>query len=151
MEPLFLLYAIPLLYLAFKLWKHFDAKRDQQCYILDYQCYKPSDDRMLGTQLCRDVMKRTKVLGLEEFKFLLKAVVNSGIGEQTYGPNVIFSGKESHPSLVDSIVEVEEFFLDCLHKLFEKSGISPSQIDILVVNISMFSTSPSLASMLINK
>lgn len=151
MEPLVFLYAIPLLYLALKLWKHFDAKRDQQCYILDYQCFKPTDDRMLGTQLCRDLMRRSTNLGLEELKFLLKAVVNSGIGEQTYGPRVIFSGKEKRPSLLDSISEVEEFFHDSIHKLFQKSGVSPSQIDLLVVNISMLSTSPSLASRIVNR
>ncbi|XP_023519195.1 3-ketoacyl-CoA synthase 12-like [Cucurbita pepo subsp. pepo] len=151
MEPLLLLYALPLLFLALKLWNHFDAKRDQQCYILDYQCFKPTDDRMLGTELCRDLMRRTKNLGLEELKFLLKAVVNSGIGEQTYGPRVVFSGKEQRPSLLDSISEVEEFFHDSLLKLFQKSGVSPSQIDLLVVNVSMLSTSPSLASRIVNR
>ncbi|KAG7019208.1 3-ketoacyl-CoA synthase 12 [Cucurbita argyrosperma subsp. argyrosperma] len=151
MEPLVLLYAIPLLFLALKLWNHFDAKRDQQCYILDYQCFKPTDDRMLGTELCRDLMRRSKNLGLEELKFLLKAVVNSGIGEQTYGPRVVFSGKEQRPSLLDSISEVEEFFHDSLLKLFQKSGVSPSQIDLLVVNVSMLSTSPSLASRIVNR
>ncbi|XP_022146108.1 3-ketoacyl-CoA synthase 12-like [Momordica charantia] len=151
MEPLVLLFALPLLYLLVKIWKHFDAKRDQQCYILDYQCFKPTDDRMLGTELCRDLMMRSKNLGLEEFKFLLKAVVNSGIGEQTYGPGVVFSATEHRPSLLDAISEMEEFFQDSLQKLFDKSGVSPSEIDILVVNISLMTTSPSFASRIINR
>ncbi|KAG6607206.1 3-ketoacyl-CoA synthase 12, partial [Cucurbita argyrosperma subsp. sororia] len=151
MEPLALLYAIPFVYLVLKLWKHLDAKRDQQCYILDYQCFKPTDDRMLDTQLCRDLLMRSKTLGLEEFKFLLKAIVNSGLGEQTYGPSVVFSATEHCPLLLDAISEMDEFFHDSLQKLFDKSHVSPDEIDILVVNISSMSTSPSFASRIINR
>ncbi|KAF6164367.1 hypothetical protein GIB67_037524 [Kingdonia uniflora] len=95
-------------------------------------------------------MKRNKSIGLEEYKFALKAIVGSGIGEETYGPRNIISGKEEDPMLVDALVEVDEFFYDSLDKLFAKSGVSPSDIDILVVNISLFTTSPSPASRIIN-
>ena len=150
MEVVVLLYSIPILYLLFMVWKHFDRKRDQECYILDYQCYKPSDDRKLDTEFCGEVIKRTKNLGLMEYKFLLKAIVSAGLGEETYAPRIMFAGREESPTIYDGISEMEEFFYDSIGKLLRRTGVSPSQIDLLVVNVSMLSIVPSLSSRIIN-
>ncbi|PON66988.1 Very-long-chain 3-ketoacyl-CoA synthase [Parasponia andersonii] len=149
MEIVVLLYAA-MLYSLFMIWKSFDRRRDQECYILDYQCYKPTDDRKLDTEFCGDIIKRTKNLGLMEYKFLLKAIVSAGIGEQTYAPRIMFDGREDSPTLSDGISEMEEFFHDSVGRLLRRTGISPSQIDVLVVNVSMLSTVPSLSSRIIN-
>ena len=132
------------------IWKRVDARRDQECYILDYQCYKPTDDRMLDSELCLAVIKRTKNLGLLEYKFILKNVVNSGIGEQTYAPRTIIAGREQNPTILDAISEMEEFFHDSIAKLLARTAISPLEIEVLVVNVSMLSLVPSLAARIIN-
>ncbi|PRQ33866.1 putative very-long-chain 3-oxoacyl-CoA synthase [Rosa chinensis] len=150
MEFLSLLYAFSALYFIFTLWKRYGEKRDQQCYILDYQCHKPTDDRKLDTEYSGEIIKRTKNLGLLEYQFLLKAIVSSGIGEQTYAPRIMFDGRESCPTLEDSITEMEEFFHDSIQKVLDRQGLSPSQIDVLVINVSMFASVPSLASRIIN-
>ncbi|KAJ6948020.1 hypothetical protein NC651_002389 [Populus alba x Populus x berolinensis] len=93
---------------------------------------------------------RNKNLGLNEYKFLLRAIVSSGIGEQTYGPRIIFNGQEENPTLQDLISEMEEFFLDSIGKLLARSGIAPKEIDVLIVNVSMQSVVPSLPAMIIN-
>ncbi|XVF46458.1 hypothetical protein PTKIN_Ptkin03bG0027900 [Pterospermum kingtungense] len=141
---------IPIIYPFLIIWKWFNDKRDQECYILDYQCHKPSDDRMVGTEFCGEVINRNKNLGLNEYKFLLKAIVSSGIGEKTYGPRMLFSGREETPTLADGILEMEEFFYDSIGKLLSRSGISPQEIDLLVVNVSMLSAVPCLSSRIIN-
>jgi 3-ketoacyl-CoA synthase len=46
---------------------------------------------------------------------------------------------------------MEEFFNDSIAKLLARSAISPSEIDVLVVNIAMFTTLPSLSSHIINR
>ncbi|XP_059430257.1 3-ketoacyl-CoA synthase 12-like [Corylus avellana] len=150
MEILTLLFAVPVFYLVFMIWKWVDEKRDKECYILEYECHKPAEERMLGTEFCGELMKRATNLGLSEYKFLLKAIVNSGIGENTYGPRIVFSGKENNPTLRDSLSEMEEFYEDSVARLLSKSGISPLEIDVLVVNVSMLSTVPSLAARIIN-
>ncbi|XP_030471949.1 3-ketoacyl-CoA synthase 12-like [Syzygium oleosum] len=150
MELLLILYLVPIFFSLYILWRKIDERSDRECYILDYQCYKPTDDRMLDTEFCGEIIKRTKNLGLLEYQFLLKAIVSSGIGEQTYGPRIMFSGREDNPTLDDGISEMEEFFCDSIGKLLERSGLSPSQIDVLVVNVSMLSAVPSLSARIVN-
>ncbi|KAI4340392.1 hypothetical protein MLD38_025232 [Melastoma candidum] len=111
-----LLYGLPLLYLCFVLWRRADKKRDQGCYILDYQCYKPSVDQRLSTEFCGEMIKKTKNLGLLEYLFLLRAIVSSGIG-----------------------------------KLLDRSRVSPSQIDFIVVTVSTLAAVPSLCTRIINR
>lgn len=145
-----LVYAFLIFYPLFMLWRRIDRKRDRECYILDYECHKPTDDRKLDTEFSGQVIRRNKNLGLNEYKFLLRAIVSSGIGEQTYGPRIIFNGQEENPTLQDLISEMEEFFHDSIGKLLARSGIAPKEIDVLVVNVSMQSVVPSLPAMIIN-
>ncbi|GAB2242294.1 hypothetical protein Droror1_Dr00019069 [Drosera rotundifolia] len=144
-----LLCVAPLLYLLIGLWQWAFAGGDKSCYILDYECYKPKDDRKINTDFCGQIITRNKNLGLNEYKFLLKAIVNSGIGEETYGPRNVLMGREENPTLDDSLDEMDEFFHDSIEKLLKRSGVSPREIDVLVVNVSMLAVSPSLASRII--
>ncbi|XP_073222773.1 3-ketoacyl-CoA synthase 12-like [Cicer arietinum] len=150
MEFLTFIYVVTIMHLCFQIWKLFDKRRDQECYILDYQCYKPSDERKLGTNLCGKIIGKSENIGLAECKFFLKAIVNSGIGEETYAPRNFIEGRVVNTTLDDGIMEMEEFYHDSIAKLLKKSNISPSDIDILVVNVSLFSAVPSLTSRIIN-
>ncbi|KVH88477.1 3-ketoacyl-CoA synthase 12-like [Cynara cardunculus var. scolymus] len=142
---------LPLLYLVYILLNVLERKRHQNCYLLDYQLYKPTDDRKLSTEFCGEIIRRNKNLGLNEYKFLLKAIVSSGIGEETYAPRMVFEGREENPTHQDTIVEMEELFEYTIGELFRRTGISPSDIDVLVVNISMLACMPSLSSRIVNQ
>lgn len=146
-----ILCVVPLLYIIYILSNFLGKKRHQKCYLLDYQLYKPSDDRKLSTEFCGEVIKRSKNLGLNEYQFLLKAIVSSGIGEETYAPKMVFEGREESPTYHDAIVEMEELFEDTIGRILKRTGISPSEIDILVVNISMLACMPSLSSRIVNR
>lgn len=140
-----ILYLIPLLY------KLVVTRRGQCCYVLHYECHKPSDDRKIDTKFSGDIVYRHKNLRLDEHRFLLRAIVNSGIGEETYIPRNIVAGRESSPTLQDGILEMDELFIDTLGPLFQKTGVSPQQIDILVVNVALLAAVPSLTSRIINR
>ncbi|CAH9103998.1 unnamed protein product [Cuscuta epithymum] len=127
-------------------------RRDQCCYMLNYECYKPTSvDRRLTTDKSATVVYRNKNLGVEEFRFLLQTMVNSGIGEKTYIPRNILEGREDSTTLEDSLEEVDDIMFQTLDRLFEKSGVSPQQIDILVVNVSLLATVSSLTSRVVNR
>uniref|UniRef100_A0A2N9FA84 very-long-chain 3-oxoacyl-CoA synthase n=1 Tax=Fagus sylvatica TaxID=28930 RepID=A0A2N9FA84_FAGSY len=133
MELLTLLYALSVFYFLFMIWKRVDARRDQECYILDYQCHKPTDDRMLDTEFCGKLIKRTKNLGLFEYKFLLKAIVSSGIGEQTYAPRIMFEGREDNPTLLDGISEWKSFSMTVLQSSLQGQPFLPQKLMCLLL------------------
>ncbi|OMP02702.1 Very-long-chain 3-ketoacyl-CoA synthase [Corchorus olitorius] len=125
--------------------------RHQCCYLLAYQCFKPTDDRKLDTEACVRVVLRNKNLGLDQYRFLLQTMINSGLGEETYGPRNVLAGREESPTLEDAHSEMDELMFDTLDKLFAKTGVSPTEIDILIVDVSLFSPSPSLTARIVNR
>ncbi|XP_031487333.1 3-ketoacyl-CoA synthase 12-like [Nymphaea colorata] len=153
MSPTFWFLSFVILFqLCVFILKAYSKRLNQQCYLLDYVCFKASDDRMLSTEMCGEIIQRNKNLGLEDYKFLLKVIVGSGLGEETYGPKDIIDGKElDMTSLNSGLAEVDVAFKQTLDKLFSKTKMHPSDIDILVVNVSMLSAMPSLASRIINR
>ncbi|XP_075495726.1 3-ketoacyl-CoA synthase 12-like [Primulina tabacum] len=152
MEPLMItLSFLSLLFFLFILYELASQTRDQRCYLLHYECHKPSNDRKLSTKFCGDIIMRNKNLGLQEHQFLLRAIVNSGIGEDTYGPRNIIEGRENSSILRDGILEMDEFFIQTLDQLFQKTSVSPQDIDVLVVNVALLAPIPSLTSRIINR
>lgn len=151
MELLTAFYLFPFLYIVFLICKRAIQKRDQCCYMLHYECFKPPEDRRLSTETCASIVFRNKRLGIEEFRYLLKTIVSSGIGESTYSPKNVLEGREVCPSLADSLEEMDEIIFDTLDNLFDRTGFNPSDIDILVVNVSLLATNPSLTSRVVNR
>ncbi|KAJ3672149.1 hypothetical protein LUZ60_006870 [Juncus effusus] len=152
MELLAILTTLLLLYpLYIIIYKSFKHKYSTNCYLVDYVCFKPSADRKITTQMAGEIMERNETLGLSEYKFLLKVIVSSGIGEETYGPRNIIDGREESATLNDAIGEMDEFINTSVGELFAKTGISPCDVDVLVVNVSTFSPAPSIASRIIHR
>lgn len=119
--------------------------------MLAYECYKAPESRKLNTESSAKIVFRNKNLGLEEYRFLLKTIVSSGLGEETYAPPNVIEGREQHPTLADAHLEINEVIFDTLDKLFARTGVSPSDIDILVVNVSLFSPMPSVTACIVNR
>ncbi|KAK8277226.1 hypothetical protein V6Z12_D10G250600 [Gossypium hirsutum] len=109
---------------------------------------KEQIDSNCNTQI---IQKQSRDLGLDQYRFLLKTIVSSGLGEETYGPRNVVDGREEFPSENDAHAEMDEIMFSTLDNLFEKTGVYPSVIDILVINISLFSPAPSLTSRIINR
>ncbi|KAF5185373.1 3-ketoacyl-CoA synthase [Thalictrum thalictroides] len=147
-----LFYLLIIVYVVYWFYYKFaDHGGDHACYIIDFECYKPTDDRKLHADLASNMIMRIKNLDLKDLQFLWRVMLNSGIGGETYVPKSFVMGKEQSPTLSDGILEMEDFFYHTLDKLFSKSSISPSDIDVLVVNVSTFSPMPSLTTRMVNR
>lgn len=146
-----LLSLFSLFYILFFLSKLILKRRDQSCYILAYECYKPSEDTKLDPNSCANIIQRNKNLHLEEYKFLLKTMSRSGIGENTYAPRAVIEGREGFSTIEDSLKEMDDMMFDTLDNLFNNISFSPSQIDIIVVSVSLCACVPSLTSRIINR
>ncbi|XP_057726508.1 3-ketoacyl-CoA synthase 19-like [Arachis stenosperma] len=152
MEILFLSLLITFLcYGLFCLYNLIHEIRGQSCYLLAYECFKPPEDTKLDRDTCVRIIRRNKNLGLQEYKFLLKAMAKSGIGEHTYAPRSVIEGREECATIEDSLKEVDEIMFETLERIFKRTGFSPVQIDILVVNITVFSSVSSFAARIINR
>ncbi|KAB5512703.1 hypothetical protein DKX38_029731 [Salix brachista] len=149
---LFLAFCLLLLYSAIsKLCKLAYEKRDQRCYMLGYQCHKAAEDQKLDTGSCAKIIVRNQSLGIEEYRFLLKTMVSSGIGEDTYCPRNVMEGREEFATHQDALSEMDDIIFDTLDELFAKTGVSPSEIGIIVASVSLFSPAPSLTARVINR
>ncbi|KAF9670698.1 hypothetical protein SADUNF_Sadunf13G0095700 [Salix dunnii] len=151
MELFLVMLSLLLYYIIFSLFRLGYRKKDQCCYLISYECHKAADDQILDPRACAKVISRNKSLGVEEYKFLLKTMVSSGIGEGTYAPKSILEGREESATIVDEISEMDDIIFDTLDKLFAKTGVSPSEIDIIVSSVSLFAPAPSLTSRVINR
>jgi 3-ketoacyl-CoA synthase len=137
---------------AYLAWTAYDRRRRSRCYLLDYVCHKPSDERKVSTETAGAVIQRNKRLGLPEYRFLLRVIVGSGIGEETYCPRNVLEGREDAPTQRDALDEMDAFFGEAIQRLFAAgSGLSPRDVDLLVVNVCMLSPAPSLASRVVRR
>ncbi|KAG6738866.1 hypothetical protein POTOM_058489 [Populus tomentosa] len=119
--------------------------------MLSYQCHKAAEDRKLDTGSCAKIVLRNDSLGIEEYKFLSKTMVSSGVGEETYCPRNVIEGREESASLMDALSDMDDAIFDTLDELLAKTGVSPSEIDIIVASVSLFSPAPSLTARVINR
>uniref|UniRef100_A0A0D3FBY8 very-long-chain 3-oxoacyl-CoA synthase n=1 Tax=Oryza barthii TaxID=65489 RepID=A0A0D3FBY8_9ORYZ len=136
---------------AWVAWQAAARRRRATCYLLDYACHKPSDDRKVTTELAGAIIERNKRLGLPEYRFLLKVIVNSGIGEHTYSPRNVLDAREDCPTLRDALDEMDDFFDDAVAAVLARAAVSPRDVDLLVINVGSFSPSPSLADRVVRR
>ncbi|CAN1352229.1 3-ketoacyl-CoA synthase 19 [Linum perenne] len=148
-----ILYILPILYLIFNSFISplYKRRRFQTCYLLDYECYKPPADRKLDVITCGKIMSRNKTLGMDELKFLLRAASNSGMSDETYAPRSVLLGNEVRPCLADAYAEVDEMVFSTIDGLLAKTGVSPSEVDILVTTLSLNNPAPSWSSRIVNR
>lgn len=147
---LHLILLCPVILFMLEMIKRHERRKDHQCYLLSYKLFKAPEERKLTQEMCGKVILRNRNLGLEEYKFLLRAMVGSGMGQCTSGPPITLKGKEDCPSLVDILSEMDEIMFTTLDNLFEDSGVKPSEIDILVVNVTSFTCLPSLSARVVH-
>ncbi|OIT36513.1 PREDICTED: 3-ketoacyl-CoA synthase 5-like [Nicotiana attenuata] len=74
----------------------------------------------------------------------------SGLGEETCLPTACHYIPPT-PTMESARAEAEVVIFSAIDNLMKKTGLKPKDIDILIVNCSLFSPTPSLSAMVVNK
>jgi 3-ketoacyl-CoA synthase len=128
--------------------------RKRPVYLLDFAVYTPADDFAVSYESFLHYTTKSGHFDSEALTFQEKLLRRTGLGPKTYFPPGILGGVEKgRPSLTmqDARDEAAMVMFGSLNELFEKTGVHPQMVDILIVNCSLFNPTPSLASMIINR
>ncbi|AAG12727.1 fatty acid condensing enzyme CUT1, putative [Arabidopsis thaliana] len=119
-------------------------------YLVDYSCYKPP-------VTCRvpfsSFMEHSRLIlkdNPKSVEFQMRILERSGLGEETCLPPAIHYIPPT-PTMESARNEAQMVIFTAMEDLFKNTGLKPKDIDILIVNCSLFSPTPSLSAMIINK
>lgn len=123
--------------------------RASPVYLVDFACYKPDEERKCSKEMFIDRSVQTGVFTPENIDFQRRIIERSGLGQETYLPRAVLA-VPPNPCMKEARLEAEQVMFGALDELFEKTGVKPKDIEILVVNCSLFNPTPSLSAMVIN-
>ncbi|KAL3640441.1 separase/separin [Castilleja foliolosa] len=147
LDPLQLLCSAFLLTLVATLYY---TSKPRSIYLVDYACYKaPLTYRVPFSTF----MEHSHLILKDNPKsvdFQMRILERSGLGEETCLPPGVQQIPPT-PTMDDARKEAELIIFPCIDSVMQKTGIKPKDIDILIVNCSLFSPTPSLSAMIVNK
>jgi len=146
----YILVAILLIVLAVTFYL---SRRDVPVYMVDFSVFVPEDQLKITKEIFRKLSQDSGWFNESSIAFQERLLARNGLGEHTYFPPAIMQSETQVPTLdmAGARDEYELVVYTALDDLFEKTAISPKDVDILVINCSLFCPTPSLAAMVINK
>jgi 3-ketoacyl-CoA synthase len=118
-------------------------------YLVDFVTYTTPSELYVPTEDFKKLQRKFPFTE-ESLKFMDRLIHRTGLGETTAFPPGTLADP---PDLTfrQARIEAETVMFTILDQLFASTDIGPRDIDILVVNCSLFCPTPSLASMIVNK
>ncbi len=133
-----------ILMLAFRWWNK------ESIYLIDFECFKTKKERHVSYQRFDEGSREANIFDDEALDFQNRILSKSGLSQETCFPAGLHrSPPESSMALARE--EAQEVIFSVVEDLLAKTGIHPRQVDILVVNCSLFNPTPSLSAMIVNK
>ncbi|KAK8567725.1 hypothetical protein V6N13_105682 [Hibiscus sabdariffa] len=124
--------------------------KPRSIYLVDYECYKPPVACRVPFSTFMEHSRLILSNNPKSVEFQMRILERSGLGEETCLPPAIHYIPPS-PTMEAARGEAEIVIFSAMETLFKKTGLKPRDIDILIVNCSLFSPTPSLSAMVINK
>ncbi|KAL9226548.1 hypothetical protein vseg_002348 [Gypsophila vaccaria] len=119
-------------------------------YLVDYSLFKPAPYCRVPFSTFMEHSRLNLKNNPKSVEFQMRILERSGLGEETYLPQSIHY-IPPNPTMQASRDEAEMVIFSSVDDLLKRTGISPRDIDILIVNCSLFSPTPSLSAMVVNK
>ncbi|KAK9051096.1 hypothetical protein SSX86_027722 [Deinandra increscens subsp. villosa] len=119
-------------------------------YLVDFACFKPPSVLRVPYATASEHGRIILASQPKSIAFQVKIFERSGLGEETCLPYPLHY-LPPNPNLIDARDESELVIFSAMDSLFQQTGIHARDIDILIVNCSLFAPTPSLSSMVVNK
>eukprot|EP00249_Psilotum_nudum_P025904 c3098_g1_i1 orf=1027-2610(+) len=118
-------------------------------YLVDIACYKPEDRHMTSNSAFLSFSVSTGAFNEKSLDFQKKICERSGVGDETYFPPAVIA-QPPNPCMEEARLEGQTVMFGALDELFQKTGVKPKDVGILIVNCSLFNPIPSLSAMIVN-
>ncbi|CAL9097938.1 unnamed protein product, partial [Musa textilis] len=124
--------------------------RTRPVYLVDFACFRPNSTCRVPFATFLEHARLMPFFDEKSVRFQVRILERSGLGEETCLPPT------NHyippcPSMEAACEEAQFVIFSAVDELIAKTGIKPQDIDILIVNCSLFSPTPSLSAMIVNK
>ena len=130
------------------------AKMDNPTYLLAFATFKAPAEWKVSHEQIIEMMKRQECFTDESLDFMKRLLVRSGTGQSTAWPPGIVQCLHDKPtdrSIAGSRKEAEMIIFDIVENAMKKANVTAEEIDVLVINCSLFSPTPSLCAAVITK
>lgn len=124
--------------------------RPRPIFLVDHACYLPPAHLRVFYKEFIDRSRASGYFDERSMEFQEKILERSGLSEHTCLPEALHAIPQQI-NMRTARKESEDVMFGCLDELFEKTGVKPKDIGILVVNCSLFCPTPSLSAMIVNK
>ena len=131
------------------------VRRDNPIYLLGFATFKAPEDWKCSHDDIVEMMRRQRCFNEESIGFMERILERSGTGQATaWPPGIVQSMRPDAPkadrSMAASRKEAETVIFDIVEKALKKANVKPKEIDVLIINCSLFSPTPSLCAMVLS-
>lgn len=134
-------------------------RRRRPVYCLSFATFKPPESWKVNHDQISEIMRRQDCFTDKSLDFMDRILERSGTGQSTAWPPGITkclqdNADGTHPasdrSMEASRKEAETVIFAIVKDALEKAAVNPREIDILIINCSLFSPTPSLCAMVLS-
>jgi predicted naringenin-chalcone synthase len=130
-------------------------RRDNPIYVLSFATFKAPESWKCSHEDIIEMMRRKKCFTPESLTFMGRILERSGTGPATAWPPGITQcldspDAEADQSMAASRKEAEAVIFDIVGNALKKANVKAKEIDVLVINCSLFSPTPSLCAMVVS-
>lgn len=130
------------------------VRMDNPVYLMAFSTFKPPESWKVSQDQLVEIMRRQNCFTQDSLDFMRKLLARSGTGQATaWPPGIVqcLEGKPTDRSIEGSRKEAETVIFNVVEQALKRSKVHPREIDVLVINCSLFSPTPSLCAMVISK
>lgn len=132
------------------------ATAPRRVFVVDFAVFRPRESEAVGTCSTDTTKRQVRAPGTpftpETADFISKVLDISGVGPCTAWPaNMLGPPTQWGYQLADAKAESEEVMFTVVADALAAARLRPGDVDILVVNCSIFCPTPSLSAMIVNK